>query len=233
MAVEVSYDEYFVTIPALGHDFVESVREDPTCGVPGYIEYSCTRCPEISRDHPPALGHDWTETRTEPTCTAPGSIVKSCSRCVETESEELPALDHAWEEFSHTDPTCTDPGSAEYVCTRCQFAKSEPIPALGTDHTWTEASRIEPTETSPGLVEYVCSTCGSSKTESLPVLPAPGGDMTMTELLAKMTGVFSAALSWTSALSQAVAGSPVLLLCVVIGFIGTGLILFKRLLDIS
>ena len=144
-----------------------------------------------------------------------------------------PALDHAWEEFRHTDPTCTDPGSTEYVCTRCQFAKSEPVPALGGSHTWEETSRIEPTETSPGLVEYICSICNAARTEELPrLVPDPGGSLTMTALLEKMTGVLSVVLSWTGLVSQTVVDNPVLLLCVVIGFIGTALLLFKRLLDL-
>lgn len=210
----------YLTITAVSQQPCQygSVSVTCTCGQ----KYACTVAPV----------HSWLETRTGPTCTAPGSTVKTCSRCTETETEELPALGHAWEEFSHTAPTCTDPGSTEYICTRCQFAKSEPIPALGGSHTWVESSRTDPTQISPGFVEYTCSVCGSTRTESLPVIADPDGDMTMTALLAKMTGVFSSALSWVSAVSQAVAGEPVLLLCAVIGFIGTGLALFKRLLDI-
>lgn len=146
--------------------------------------------------------------------------------------EYVPALDHDWELFRHTDPTCTASGSTEYVCTRCQFAKSEPIPALGGSHTWTETSRTEPTETVPGLVEYACSTCGAVRTEQLPAISAPDDAVTMPSLLAKMTAVFSAALGWVGVVSRTVAGNPVLLLCVVIGFISTGLVLFRRLLEI-
>ena len=56
--------------------------------------------------------------------------------------------------------------------------------------------------------------------------------MTMSGLLASLTDVLSAALDWTGIVSQTVAASPVLLLCVVIGFTGTGVILFKRILNL-
>lgn len=219
-------------IPALGHDLGDPERIDATCTASGAIRRSCTRCDYIESEELSALGHSWEETRTEPTCTANGSIVNVCSACGETESETLPALDHDWNEFSHTDPTCTDPGSAEYQCSRCGFAKSEPIPALGVDHIWAETGRTDPTETSAGLVEYTCSTCGTFRTESLPATGPSGADITMSGLLAQMTDVFSVILDWVGVVTQMVVANPILLLCVVICFIGTGVVLFKRLLSI-
>ena len=95
------------------------------------------------------------------------------------------------------------------------------------DHTWKETGRTEADETVPGSIEYTCSICGAVRTERIPAL---AGDMTMGSLLSAMSSVLSASMGWVGAVAQAVAAHPVLLLCVVLGFIGTGMLLFKRLL---
>ena len=46
----------------------------------------------------------------------------------------------------------------------------------------------------------------------------------------KITAVFSTALDWTGTVAATIAANPMLLLCVVLGFIGTGVLLFKRFL---
>ena len=223
--------------PSIGHVLSDLITMEPTCTFTGIAHSICSRCGiGFGEKRIPPLGHDYQESsRTDPTCTASGSITKTCTRCEETESEDLPALDHNWEQFSHKDPTCTDPGSTEYVCARCQFAKSEPVPALGGSHAWEETSRTEPTGTSPGLVEYTCSTCNAVKTEDLPTwdpAPAPGGGLTMAALLEQMTGVVHTVLGWMGVVAQTVSAQPVLLLCVVLGFIAAITALFKRLLEL-
>jgi len=211
------------TSPALDHDWQETSRKNATCTTPGSIHYDCSRCDEAKTETIPKLAedHTWTETaRTEPTCTASGSADYECSTCHETKTESLPALDHDWEQSGHTDPSCTAPGSTSYTCSRCGFSRSENLPALGSGHAWTETSRTE-TE-----VHYTCSTCGETKTEPI---KAPS-DMTMSSLLEKITAVFSTALDWTGTVAATIAANPMLLLCVVLGFIGTGVLLFKRFL---
>lgn len=54
--------------------------------------------------------------------------------------------------------------------------------------------------------------------------------MTMGSLLEKITAVFSTVLDWTGTVAATIAANPMLLLCVVLGFIGTGVLLFKRFL---
>lgn len=44
------------TIPALGHDWHETSRLEPTESEDGYVEYSCSRCAETYRDTIPATG---------------------------------------------------------------------------------------------------------------------------------------------------------------------------------
>ena len=56
--------------------------------------------------------------------------------------------------------------------------------------------------------------------------------MTMATLLSTITEVFTAAVGWVGTVAETVAGNPLLLIGVVIGFIGTGIGLFSRLLRV-
>ena len=56
--------------------------------------------------------------------------------------------------------------------------------------------------------------------------------MTMATLIESITSVFTAAIGWVGTVADTVAGEPLLLLGVVIGFIGLGVGLFRRLLNI-
>lgn len=113
-----------------------------------------------------------------------------------------------------------DNSTDEYYLVDVQYSPTFVIPALGSGHAWTETSRTE-TE-----VHYTCSTCGETKTEPI---NAPS-DLTMSSLMEKITAVFSTALDWTGTVAATIAANPMLLLCVVLGFIGTGVLLFKRFL---
>ena len=54
----------------------------------------------------------------------------------------------------------------------------------------------------------------------------------MTELIAAVTSVFTAAIGWVATVASTIAGSPVLLLaCVGVPLCGLGVGLFKRLLS--
>ena len=163
----------------------------------------------------------------EATCIAAGSAASICTRCNETKTEELPALDHAWEETGRTPPTCVDAGSIHKTCTRCGFSASEEVPALGSSHVWEETSRTDATQTAAGFVEYTCSACGAVRSERIP--PA-GLDLSMSGLLDQMTAVLAVCLGWVGVVADVIARNPILLLTVVIGFIGTGVVLFRRLL---
>ena len=58
------------------------------------------------------------------------------------------------------------------------------------------------------------------------------GTMTMASLLSIITEVFTAAVGWVGTVAETVANNPLLLVGVVIGFIGTGIGLFSRLLRV-
>ena len=56
--------------------------------------------------------------------------------------------------------------------------------------------------------------------------------LTMATVLSTITEVFTAAIGWVGTVTETVAGNPLLLIGVVIGFIGTGIGLFSRLLRV-
>ena len=56
--------------------------------------------------------------------------------------------------------------------------------------------------------------------------------LTMATVLSTITEVFSAAVGWVGTVSETVVSNPLLLVGVVIGFIGTGIGLFSRLLRV-
>lgn len=55
-------------------------------------------------------------------------------------------------------------------------------------------------------------------------------EMTMETLLTTITSIFTAAIGWVGTVASTVAGQPLLLLGVVVGFVGLGIGLFRRLL---
>ena len=59
-----------------------------------------------------------------------------------------------------------------------------------------------------------------------------GAAMTMATLLSTITEVFTASIGWVGTVAETVAGNPLLLVGVVLGFIGVGITLFSRLLRV-
>ena len=56
--------------------------------------------------------------------------------------------------------------------------------------------------------------------------------MTMENLLTTITSVFTAAVGWVGTVASTIAGEPLLLVGCVLGFIGIGVGLFKRMFNI-
>lgn len=61
---------------------------------------------------------------------------------------------------------------------------------------------------------------------------AGGSTLTMATVLSTITEVFTSAVGWVGTVAETVASNPLLLIGVVIGFIGTGIGLFSRLLRV-
>ena len=220
------------SIPALGHAWKETSRQPATCTETGSIGYICSRCSLTKSDVIPQLAedHTWQESsRTPATCIMVGSVSYDCSVCHEEKTDSLPALGHAWKETSRQPATCTETGYIRRTCTQCDFSASEELPALGVAHSWEETERVDATQTSAGLVAYTCSVCGISRSERIPPL---GLDLTMSGLLENMTGILTACLGWIGVVADGIAENPILLLIVFIGFIGSGVVLFRRILKL-
>lgn len=66
----------------------------------------------------------------------------------------------------------------------------------------------------------------------MPTAAAEGATLTMGTVLSTITEVFTAAVGWVGTVSETVVNNPLLLVGVVIGFIGTGIGLFSRLLRV-
>lgn len=56
--------------------------------------------------------------------------------------------------------------------------------------------------------------------------------MTMATLIENITTIFTAAIGWVGTVAETVSGEPLLLMGVIIGFVGLGVGLFKRLLNV-
>ena len=56
--------------------------------------------------------------------------------------------------------------------------------------------------------------------------------MTMTELLSTITEVFTAAISWVGTVATTITSEPLLLVGIVLGFVGIGVGLFRRMLNV-
>ncbi len=63
-------------------------------------------------------------------------------------------------------------------------------------------------------------------------LAAEATPMTMTSLLETITSVFTSAINWVGTVATTIAGNPLLLIGVVLGFIGVGVGLFRRMLRV-
>lgn len=61
---------------------------------------------------------------------------------------------------------------------------------------------------------------------------AEGGVNVMTELLTTIGSVFTSAVGWVGTVAETITGEPLLLIGCVLGFIGVGVGLFKRMFNI-
>lgn len=59
-----------------------------------------------------------------------------------------------------------------------------------------------------------------------------GATNAMTELLATVTSVFTSAVGWVGTVAETITDTPLLMLGCVLGFIGVGVGLFKRMFNI-
>lgn len=153
-------------IPALGHDYQETVVE-PTCTEGGYTVHTCSRCGDSFTDCAvDPLGHAWDDgvVTTEPTETDEGVMTYTCTRCGETKTEAIPALTHVHHyEKTVVPPTCTEQGYTIYTCSCGDTYTSDYVDPLG--HNWSDWEQTNPPScTDYGTETRTCARCGEVET---------------------------------------------------------------------
>ena len=151
------------------HNYVEAERVEPTCGVEGYIRYTCTECNRSYQETLPAFEHNYYETeRVEPTCQVEGYIRYTCMMCGDYYDETLYTLNHQYSESERVEPTCQTEGYIRYTCMMCGEYYDETLYTF--DHQFSETERVEPTCQTEGYIRYTCSMCGDYYDDVIPTI---------------------------------------------------------------
>lgn len=127
---------------ALGHDFQETDRQEPTATEDGYIEYTCSKCQETKREVLPATGGEPEPEPTDPEPTEPEP----------TEPEP-------------TDPEPTDPEPTEPEPTDPEPTDPEPTDPEPTEPEPTDPEPTDPEPTQPPENETDILRNGSKKSD--------------------------------------------------------------------
>ena len=159
------------------HNWKVSDHQEPNCGNPGYIEYTCVvdHCGTTFRHTLPATGqHQWKVlSTTAATCGQDGTVTYQCEVCNETKTETLNATgQHSYGAGVVTKAaTCAEPGIMTYTCVVCNDSYTESIPVDKSTHKW-DAGVVtkEPTCTADGVRTFTCSVCGDTRTEAIKAL---------------------------------------------------------------
>lgn len=139
-------------VKKLGHKYILTKRDAPTCESDGVLYGKCSRCSKtITKQDAknPALGHDWTDN---------GDGTATCSRegCGKNHTHDLDSG------TTTVEPTCTATGEKEYCCTyiNCPYKKTETLKA--TNHKNKETRNGEkPTCQKEGYTgDIYCKDCG-------------------------------------------------------------------------
>lgn len=166
-----------VTIPKLGHSYIEKSRVEPTCTENGYIVYVC----ENDESHTynallDKLGHTYdSEVVTEPTCTEQGYTTHHCKTCGnDIVDSYTDALGHDFSdegEIVHQG-NCAEQTVILHHCQRpnCAATKYEYIGTVG-NHDYKFVETVAPTCTEEGYDVYKCDICDfETKKNRVPAL---------------------------------------------------------------
>ena len=140
-------------VKKLGHRYILTKRDKPTCESDGILYGKCSRCSKTITQQDtknPALGHDWKDN---------GDGTATCSRegCGKNHTHDLDSG------TTTVEPTCTATGEKEYCCTyiNCPYKKTETLKA--TNHKNKETRNGEkPTCQKEGYTgDTYCKDCGT------------------------------------------------------------------------
>lgn len=128
-----THDQY-EQIPALGHEYRESIASQPKCEADGVKTFSCFRCGNSYTEQIKAIGHEYAqEVIKKPTCSNDGEKIFVCKHNSEHKyNETIPALGHDFGEwFVETPAAEGSPGVEARVCSRNKdHQEIKEIPAL-------------------------------------------------------------------------------------------------------
>ena len=134
-----------VTLPALGHDWVEDESKyvAPTCGNEGQRVYNCSRCDETKTETIEALAHTPDPSKAvvvAPTCTEEGYTKNYCSVCQQYyNTDYTPANGHTWGEWSekiYYGDDDTKDGYQIRVCEVCGATEQKTVPGSAPGHLY-------------------------------------------------------------------------------------------------
>jgi len=150
------------------------IEKQPTCTTQGIKKRTCSAGIAHSETQEiPAVGHQYTETRTEPDCTEPGYSTYTCSACGDSYTETFGELDgHNYVDEITKEASCEHDGVKTFTCDRCKDSYTETIPAIG--HNYGEWITDKPAgEGLEGLRYRECGHCRHRITETIAALPVP------------------------------------------------------------
>ena len=109
---------------ALGHNYISTVTQAPTCTQDGVRTYVCKNDSSHTYTEPiPAAGHNYeSSVTTKPTCTTEGVRTYVCKNDnSHSYTEKIPAVGHDLKAVKRKDAGCTEDGYEAYW--RCQTCK--------------------------------------------------------------------------------------------------------------
>lgn len=140
------------TIQKLGHRYILTKREAPTCESDGILYGKCSRCSKTITKKDTAnlaLGHSWKDN---------GDGTATCSRegCGKNHTHELDSG------TTTVAPTCTSEGEKEYYCTyaNCPYKKAEILQATGHKNKETRNYKKTTCQEEGYTGDIYCKDCG-------------------------------------------------------------------------
>ena len=140
-------------VKKLGHKYILTKRDAPTCESDGVLYGKCSRCSKtITKQDAknPALGHDWTDN-------GDGTATYGREGCGKNHTHDLDSG------TTTVAPTCTTTGEKKYCCayTNCPYKKTESLKATGHKNKETRNYK-KPTCKYEGYTgDTYCKDCGT------------------------------------------------------------------------
>ena len=165
-----------ITIPSLGHSFVNYVVVTPATDLEEGLEVAtcengCGKTNERTIAKLPHTHNYDTETkRVDAECAKDGYYILEC-RCGSTMKVDIPMLGHDYQVSNHSDANCIMDGFDTYTCTRCNDTYDNVIPATGhTAGSWEILK--DATDLDEGQKVRKCTSCGTVlETQAISKLP--------------------------------------------------------------